>query len=405
MNLICRGEIYHSVKDDFINLIKSFFCNLNKEELINKFEKKFRVFNNSKYCISFPFARTALYFFLKSHKINHGEVIISSIQIKGMIEVIENLNCKPIIVEIEKKTLNFNLVDLEKKINKNTKVVILTYLYGLIPNIEEIKKIIKKKNKKILIVEDFSQCIGGEFKKIKTGNHADVGIYSLSATKVLDTYGGGLLVTNNYKIFIKIKSLTKELKKVKRFFLINKIFVSLIRNILSKKYFFIFIIQIFKLLNLLKFSFYKSFVGKRNFKLNSRILPNVWFSKFTSLQASYGIELLKNVDQINSCLINNSKYIKSKIGERYFCEDTIYAKNVYWQLPFISTKSKFIQNKLIFKNIDVASPSIQFLGDLKNINLPVSKRIYYNCIFIPSYPSLKIDNLLKVIDEFKSCLK
>ena len=95
--IICRGIIYHKISEDFINLFYSLFKNLKDKKKINKFENDFKRFNQSSYCVSYPYARTALMSILSTEKnINRGdEIIISAIQIKGMIDIITNLGLKP----------------------------------------------------------------------------------------------------------------------------------------------------------------------------------------------------------------------------------------------------------------------------------------------------------------------
>ena len=76
-----------------------------------------------------------------------------------------------------------------------------------VPNIKEIISISKESN--LFVIEDFSQCLNGKFKAQKVGTFGDVGVYSASSIKTLDTYGGGLLVCRNKKLFS-----TKILRKL-----------------------------------------------------------------------------------------------------------------------------------------------------------------------------------------------
>ena len=58
---IPRGIIYRNLTEELKYLTKSLYSQLDDISEIDKFEKKFAKFNNSKYGISFPFARTAFY--------------------------------------------------------------------------------------------------------------------------------------------------------------------------------------------------------------------------------------------------------------------------------------------------------------------------------------------------------
>jgi perosamine synthetase len=389
---ISRGIIYHKLIDDFKFLIFSFFTNLNNEKYIKKFEKKFSFFNQSKYCIAMPFARTAFYFIIKSLKLQKGdEVIISPLQIKAMLEIILHFQLRPVIVDINKNDLNFNLKDLKNKINKKTKLVLLTYLYGIVPDLMEIKKTI---GKKIFLVEDFSQCLGGKFKNIKVGNFGDFAFYSMSATKTLDAYGGAAIVTNYKDKYKLLKSNIVHLKSPSRIFLIKKIFVSLLRSFFTNRLIFTyFVIYILKFMQTLGLNFFRKFIGYRSFKLNYKKLPNLWFQKITSLQAEAGLKFIKRVKLDDDKRIKNASKIINFFNRKSFPCKNKNSHNVYWQLCLIHGKSELIQKKLLSKGIDIASPSIALLSKSITSRNLVANNLYKNIIFIPCYPSLRENEL------------
>ena len=399
--VICRGIIYHKIIEELSNLLKSLFINLDDKKEIKKFENKFKKFNKSKYCMSYPFARSALMSILKTEaNIKPGdEIIISSIQIKGMLDVIKNLRLNPIIVDISPETLNFDLNDLKKKINKKTKLILLTYLYGIVPDVYKILKIIKKK--KIILVEDFSQCLGGKYNSKIVGNFGNYGIYSLSATKTLDTYGGGILVTNDKKSYLKNLSYNNSLSKTSRRFLIYKIFLSLIRNIFSKKPLFYIVILIFKLFNLIGYDGYSKFIGSRKTKLLNKI-PKIWETKFTSLQAKYGSYLIRNVKKENKLRIKNVNLIKKIINKNYFPIDLKKSYNVYWQLALNTKNPNFVRKEALKNNIDIATPSIQLLSKvISNTKIKKSIEIYKNLLLLPSYHTLNNDEINEIGKKIK----
>ena len=68
-----------------------------------------------------------------------------------------------------------------------------------------------------------------------------MGIYSASSTKTLDTYGGGLLVTDNLEISNAMAAYASSLKPVSRLHLFGKILVNTLRNLATSKYIFSFL--------------------------------------------------------------------------------------------------------------------------------------------------------------------
>lgn len=166
------------------------------------FEKNFKKFCNVKHCITVGNGSDALFIALKSLNLKkNSEVIVPAMTWKSTALAPLNLGLKVKLVDTEKKSSNFNLDDLRKKINKNTRVIIVVHLYGNPGDIKEIKKIIK--GKKIIIIEDAAQAHGAfDFSlNKKIGSIGDIACFSFYPGKNLGAYGdGGCITTNNNKL-------------------------------------------------------------------------------------------------------------------------------------------------------------------------------------------------------------
>ena len=92
-----------------------------------------------------------------------------------------------------------------KKTTKNTKAIILTHIYGYPVDMQRI--LIFAKKKKIFIIEDAAEMIGQKYKKKICGSFGDISTFSFYANKHITTGEGGMIVTNNKKIYSKSKSL------------------------------------------------------------------------------------------------------------------------------------------------------------------------------------------------------
>ena len=169
---------------------------------VSLFEKRFKKFCNVKHCITVGNGTDALSIALKSLNLKkNSEVIVPAMTWKSTALAPLNLGLKVKLVDTEKKSSNFNLDDLRKKINKNTRVIIVVHLYGNPGDIKEIKKIIK--GKKIRIIEDAAQAHGAfdySLKK-KIGSIGDIACFSFYPGKNLGAYGdGGCITTNSNKL-------------------------------------------------------------------------------------------------------------------------------------------------------------------------------------------------------------
>ena len=127
------------------------------------------------------------------------EVIIPSLCYISPIHVLKSLGLKLKVCKINEKNLQIDHKDLKNKISKKTKAIILIYNFGNLPNLLKIKKISKKF--KIPIIEDFSEAIFSKFDKINAGAVGDISTASLHATKTVTSGEGGIVDTNNKKLF------------------------------------------------------------------------------------------------------------------------------------------------------------------------------------------------------------
>ena len=110
--------------------------------------------------------------------------------------------------DIELKTRVVSLEDILKKITKKTKVIVVVHLYGYAFDVLELKKRVKKINKKIIIVEDCAQAFGAKIKKLNVGTIGDFSCYSFHAQKNLTTLGeGGAIYVKNANLAKKVSGL------------------------------------------------------------------------------------------------------------------------------------------------------------------------------------------------------
>ena len=189
-------------KDQLINKIKYLIKNSNfvggKE--IKVFEKKFSKFVKSKYCVSLGNGTDALEIAIMSLNLKKGSEIIVPVNTWiSTAEAVVNNGYKLVFCDINLNDYSLSLKDLKKKITTKTKAIIAVHLYGNPTNMFGLKKIVKKKN--IKIIEDCAQAHGCKLNKKHVGTFGDIGTFSFFPGKNLGAFGdGGAIITNLKKI-------------------------------------------------------------------------------------------------------------------------------------------------------------------------------------------------------------
>lgn len=104
-------------------------------------------------------------------------------------------------VDVDPENCNMNLTDLENKLNKNTKAVVVVHWGGYPVDITRLKEIQnnfqKKYGFKFIIIEDCAHAFGTEYRDQKIGNTGNISTFSFQAIKHLTSVDGGCVNFNN----------------------------------------------------------------------------------------------------------------------------------------------------------------------------------------------------------------
>ncbi len=175
---------------------------------VNLFEKKFSEFTKSKYSLATSSGTAALQLALSVLKLKKkDEVIVPDFTFVAPINTILHSGAKPVLADIESKTLCISLDSIKKLVNKNTKAVIIVHLYGNTPEIKKIVKFCQKK--KIKIIEDCAEAFGTTFNKKHVGKFGDIGTFSFFGNKTITTGEGGILLfkkKEHYQLAKKLRN-------------------------------------------------------------------------------------------------------------------------------------------------------------------------------------------------------
>ena len=388
---ISRGRISHTLFEDLVWLVRSVFSKINDSQTVTRFETTFAKYVGRKHCIVFPFARTGIHAVLKNLDLPEGSVVLMPpITIKPILDVVLDLKLVPVFVDIDESTVCFSESALTDALKSSPRVAILTYLFGIVPDVEALCKTLR--NAGVFIIEDFSQCLNGKFRGDQIGSFGDVSVYSASSVKTLDTYGGGFVFTDDDKMAKSLGDSQRELSKPSRSRLIKKVQTDLIRNFASQPI--VFALLTFPVLRFLTWrggSKLTKFTGDRD-QQPLPSLPAEWFESYTSLQAKVGLQQLKQMEEkdlkrksaINQ--INSSHNFKDRpIGKDG-------GENVFWQYIVYADNFPEFQKQLTSRGVDCATTSLVKISGLESYPFqgvtPNADRLYSNGVYLPCYHQL-----------------
>lgn len=203
---------YYKIGNEYIRVKKFFLKEIDKifksgnfilGDFNKEFEKKISKLLNVKYVCGLGNGTDALEIALLAAGVKKGdEVITATNSWTSSVNSIINIGAKPVLVDVE-DDFNINCSQIERVINKRTKAIMPVHLNGLIADMNNINRIARRHNLKV--IEDSAQAIMSKLNNKFAGTLGDIGCFSMHPTKTLGAAGdGGFVITNNLNYFNKI---------------------------------------------------------------------------------------------------------------------------------------------------------------------------------------------------------
>lgn len=169
---------------------------------VQRFQKSLEQYLGVKHVIPCANGTDALQVAMMALGLKPGdEVITASFTFIATAEVIALLGLTPVLVDVERDTMNISVDAIRKAITPKTKAIVPVHLFGQSAPMEEIMALAAEHH--LYVIEDACQSIGSDYifndgHTEKTGAIGHVGCTSFFPSKNLGCYGdGGAIFTND----------------------------------------------------------------------------------------------------------------------------------------------------------------------------------------------------------------
>ncbi|WP_335967745.1 DegT/DnrJ/EryC1/StrS family aminotransferase [Fusobacterium polymorphum] len=172
-----------------------------KHEILKNELKKFLKVNNVSLYTN---GHLALEVAIKALKLS-GEIVTTPFTFASTTHAITRNNIKPVFCDINLENFTIDTKKIESLITDKTTAILPVHVYGTPCNVDEIERIAKKYNLKVIY--DAAHAFGVEIAGQGIANYGDVSMFSFHATKVFHTIEGGALTYNNedYSKFFRLE--------------------------------------------------------------------------------------------------------------------------------------------------------------------------------------------------------
>ncbi len=320
---------------------------------VQAFEKEAAEYLGVKHAIGCASGTDAIHLALRAEGITEGdEVITSAFTFIATAEAIEYVGAKPVFVDIDAKTFNITVENIEKAITSKTKAVMPVHLFGQPVELAKIKALCDKHNLKL--IEDCAQSFGARVDGKQTGAFGHASGFSFFPSKNLGAFGdGGLVVTNSDETAKMLKMYRNHGSDVR---------------------------------------YYHDVIG-----YNSRL---------DDIQAVVLRAKLKRIDQYNQARRHAAHLYSELMADLPLTtpyEDGV-GEHVYHQYTLLSDRRdeiiQALQNKQIGCAVYYPVPLHQqnvFKKQYAGLSLPVTESVAANCFSLPICPSLSDDTIKEIV--------
>jgi perosamine synthetase len=213
---LAKPDITQREIDAVVEVMKSGILSIGPK--IKEFEKKIAEFSGMKYAVAVNSGTSALHLIVKALGIGEGdEVITPSFSFVASTNCFMMEGAKPVFVDIDPRTFNMSIDDIEEKITEKTKAILAVDVFGQPMDMRRLREIADKHN--LFLIEDSCEAIGSVYKGDKAGSLADAGVFAFYPNKQITTGEGGIIVTNNEEIAQIAESLRSQGRAVTGFWL------------------------------------------------------------------------------------------------------------------------------------------------------------------------------------------
>lgn len=174
----------------------------NNGSFVQEFERQIVAYLGVKHCIAVCNGTIALELTIRALELK-GEVIIPSFTFIATAHALQWQNITPVFCDIDPEKQTINPRQVETLITPRTSGIIGVHIWGQSCDVEALAEIADKHQIKLMF--DASHAFGCSHLGKMVGNFGRAEVFSFHATKFLNTFEGGAIVTNDDELNEKLR--------------------------------------------------------------------------------------------------------------------------------------------------------------------------------------------------------
>jgi perosamine synthetase len=186
----------------------------NDGEYTTTFEKQIAEISGVPYAVAVTSGTAAIFLGLVACGIGPGdEVLVPDITFIATAHAVKLAGATPVFVDVDKTTYCMDANSAERCVTKRTKAIIPVHVSGRGADMVRILSVAQ--NHGLHVVEDAADALGSKVSGVSLGSFGDVGCFSFTATKIVTTGQGGVIVTKNPILHGRLRELKDQGRPVR----------------------------------------------------------------------------------------------------------------------------------------------------------------------------------------------
>jgi dTDP-4-amino-4,6-dideoxygalactose transaminase len=149
-------------------------------------------------------ARVGIYLAVKAMIGPGQKVVMSPYTIADVVNMVVCAGGVPVFADVEPNTCNVDPAEVERLIDADTGLVLVTHFYGLACDVARIARVCRER--RVPLLEDSAQAFGARVHGRPAGTFGDAGVFSFGLYKNVTSFFGGLVVTDDAALRDQIRA-------------------------------------------------------------------------------------------------------------------------------------------------------------------------------------------------------
>lgn len=190
--------------------VEAFYYLLKPSQLVHgaqieEYERAFAAALGIKHAVSFNSGRVGLYGMLRALGIGEGSEVLLSVPTHIVVaNAIRFTGARPIYVDCRLDDYNIDFADAERRITSRSRVLLLQHTFGIPVEMDTALAFAQRHN--LIVIEDCVHALGAQYNGRRVGTFGRGAIFSTEETKMISTVMGGMAVTDDQDLAIRMRS-------------------------------------------------------------------------------------------------------------------------------------------------------------------------------------------------------